>query len=35
MVIAFFVVMFLLIPLAALVWGVDSTTSEPHRPWRS
>jgi hypothetical protein len=35
MVIAFFVVMFILIPLGALVWGTDSRISEPHRPWRS
>ena len=35
MVIAFFVVMFLVIPFAALVWGAESRISEPHRPWRS
>ena len=35
MVIAFVIVMFVLIPLAALVWGADSRISEPHRPWRS
>lgn len=35
MLIAFFVILFLVIPLASLVWGVDSRLDEPRRPWRS
>lgn len=35
MLIAFIVILFVVIPLASLVWGVDSRLDEPRRPWRS